>query len=64
MINNLELTFNGVRGTAEYSYVDDCWHGLIIDDLVIFEADNYTGIWQAFKDAVVDWQQAKKRGVK
>ena len=62
MENAITLEYKGYKGTYSYSYVDECYHGLItnIDGLVTFEGDNITELAAAFFYAVNDYIKTMK----
>lgn len=62
VINGTFYSYKGYEGIYEYSKEDDVYWGKIsnTDDLILFEGNNLSELYQSFKDAVDDYIEFKK----
>lgn len=62
VISGAFYSYNGYEGTYEFSKEDNVYWGKIsnTDDLILFEGNDLSELYQSFKDAVDDYIEIKK----
>lgn len=57
MENDVILKHNGYVGNVEYSTLDECYYGYILNifDMITYESDTIEGLFDNFKEAVEDY---------
>lgn len=62
IVDGIFYSYKGYEGTYEFSKEDNLYWGKIsnTDDLILFEGNDLSELYQSFKDAVDDYIEIKK----